>query len=345
MTVHIPKVASPASWHTAPPSGSGRASSAFGGDHLLRAKRISLQSWVVWFAAADAVLLAGLAIAPTWLGHALQPRLISKPAFDGQIEAIAIALCTFWFSARLVRLYRTSRILELSYSLQRALVVLLMTFAFLMVLGAATKTTHIYSRLWFFAWMSTSIVLLPAFRILALRWAGNALRKGSFVHRALSVGIDCEPLAAEAINTASKGLVWADTPLRLQSIAELSTLPALVSHLGIDKVYIKSPWHLSPQIGASIGGLRNLSADVFLVPEAVRISRDVVGVQQLAGNVSLQIIDRPIDGWNYWLKRTQDVTVAVVALILLAPILVLIAAAIRLESRGPDLFPTEANGI
>jgi len=341
MTVHVPRVASPTTW-TGVAHQSELDKSIAGSP--LGLKKISLQSWVVRFVTADIILLTGLGLAPTWLGHQLQPDLFARP-FDGQYEAVAIALCMFLFSARIVRLYRTSRILEPRNSLQRTLIALLLTFAFLMALGAASKTTHVYSRLWFFSWLSASVVLLPAFRMMAIGWVRRALGKGHFVHRALSVGIGCEPLAAEAINASSKGLARAETPLRFKSIEELRALPEQISRHGIDKVYLTAPWSLSPEIGASLSDFRNISADVYLIPQAGPISSGVIGVQRLAGNVTLQIMDRPIDGWNYWLKRTQDVTVASVALFLLAPLLLLIAAAIKLESRGPVLFRQKRLGF
>lgn len=309
-----------------------------------RANRVSLQSWVVRFVVADTVLLVVLGLAPTWLGHELLANLFVPP-FEGQTAAIAIALCTFWIAARVVGLYRTHRILEQRSSVQRVLIALLLTFAILMALGAATKTTHTYSRLWFFTWMSACAILLPALRVLALRWVRAAIRQGSFVHRALTVGIDCEPLAAEVIDASSKGLVHTEAALRLPSIDDLHALPERITREGIDKIYLCAPWSLSPKISASIGELRKLSADVYLVPQDALLATGVIGVQRLAGNITLQVMDRPIDGWNYWLKRLQDITVAVVALVLLSPLLALVALAIKLESPGPALFRQKRMGF
>jgi exopolysaccharide biosynthesis polyprenyl glycosylphosphotransferase len=100
-----------------------------------------------------------------------------------------------------------------------------------------------------------------------------------------------------------------------------------------------------PDISQAVGGLRRLSADIYLVPELARLESDVASVQRLGNQVSLQISSRPIDGWNYWLKRLQDVTVATAALCILAPVLLVIALAIRLESRGPVLFRQRRSGF
>jgi exopolysaccharide biosynthesis polyprenyl glycosylphosphotransferase len=43
-------------------------------------------------------------------------------------------------------------------------------------------------------------------------------------------------------------------------------------------------------------------------------------------------------GWHAWAKRALDITVAVIALIVLAPLMAVIAIAIKLDSRGPVIF-------
>ncbi len=218
------------------------------------------------------------------------------------------------------------------------LVSLLSTFALLMAIGAASKTTEDYSRVWFFAWVGTSVVLLPALRMLAIAWVQKALRRGHIVYKALCVGIGCTPLDAAAIHASSNGLVTVNGTLRLRRISELQALGARIGRDGYDKVYIRAPWALTPQISQAMAGLKRLSADVYLVPDLAGDAPRLVAVHRLAGHVSLQISDRPIDGWNYWLKRVQDVAIAAMALCLLAPVLVLIVVAIKLESPGPVLF-------
>lgn len=307
------------------------------GDRPKRAKRLSLQSWVILFLSSDIVLLGALGIAPTWSGNLFLPDLLPV-LFERQLEAVASGLGIFIVTARSARLYKSSRVLDQRTSLRRVFLVLLLTFAALMALAAASKTTHVYSRLWFFTWLSMSFVLIPSFRMLALYWARRALRDGSYVHKALSVGIGCEPLTPELITQASKGLVRADSMVRLKSIDELPQLAERVSREAIDKVYLNTPWELSPRISASLDALKSLSADVYLVPQAPQLANGVLGVRQIGGNVTLHIGNRPIDGWNYWLKRMQDVTVALLALMLLSPLLLLVAILIRIESRGPIIF-------
>jgi exopolysaccharide biosynthesis polyprenyl glycosylphosphotransferase len=55
--------------------------------------------------------------------------------------------------------------------------------------------------------------------------------------------------------------------------------------------------------------------------------------------------DRPISDWNLVYKWVFDKVVAVVALILLSPVMVATAIAVRLESRGPVFFKQKRHGF
>ena len=49
-------------------------------------------------------------------------------------------------------------------------------------------------------------------------------------------------------------------------------------------------------------------------------------------------VKEPIHGWSLWLKRVEDVCVAGGALLLLWPVLLATAIAIKLDSKGPIFF-------
>ena len=61
-------------------------------------------------------------------------------------------------------------------------------------------------------------------------------------------------------------------------------------------------------------------------------------VAQVAGVQSLQIMHRPFKGTQGLLKIAEDYVIAVAALLLLSPIMILSAIAIRIDSPGPILF-------
>ncbi|WEK49124.1 MAG: undecaprenyl-phosphate glucose phosphotransferase [Candidatus Kaistia colombiensis] len=59
----------------------------------------------------------------------------------------------------------------------------------------------------------------------------------------------------------------------------------------------------------------------------------------------VDLFDRPIAGWDSLLKRAFDLVFATVALVLLSPVMLLTAIAIRLDSPGPVLFRQKRYGF
>src|SRR5690606_13198148 len=65
----------------------------------------------------------------------------------------------------------------------------------------------------------------------------------------------------------------------------------------------------------------------------------------LAGVPMLAVLERPLSGWNFVLKALEDRVFAACLLLLFAPLLLLLAVAIRLDSPGPALFRQKRYGF
>ena len=59
----------------------------------------------------------------------------------------------------------------------------------------------------------------------------------------------------------------------------------------------------------------------------------------------LAVFDRPLMGWGLFLKTVFDRVIAAAAIVVLAPVMLAVAAAIRLESKGPILFKQKRYGF
>jgi Undecaprenyl-phosphate glucose phosphotransferase len=65
---------------------------------------------------------------------------------------------------------------------------------------------------------------------------------------------------------------------------------------------------------------------------------------ELGGVATIQVLHRPLSMLDQFTKRTFDLIVATLGLLVLSPLLVLAAVAIKIESRGPILFRQERHG-
>jgi exopolysaccharide biosynthesis polyprenyl glycosylphosphotransferase len=65
---------------------------------------------------------------------------------------------------------------------------------------------------------------------------------------------------------------------------------------------------------------------------------------ELGNLVTMQLLHPPLSLFDRALKRTFDITVAMVGLVMLAPALVFVSIAIKLDTRGPILFRQTRHG-
>ena len=75
-----------------------------------------------------------------------------------------------------------------------------------------------------------------------------------------------------------------------------------------------------------------------LVPDLVAFDFVSHKTSTLSGVALLHIFDRPISGWSQFLKAAEDRVGAALMLALVAPVMAMIALAIKLDSPGPVFF-------
>jgi Undecaprenyl-phosphate glucose phosphotransferase len=129
-------------------------------------------------------------------------------------------------------------------------------------------------------------------------------------------------------------------------VYELNQLGALHSGNGIDEAVIAIHPAQFAQIPGIILDLEKLSLPMRAI---VDLGEDIVVRERLFQLGRLQMLDlttTPTDFLDYaLLKRAFDVCFSVLALLVTAPLLVLIALLIRLTSRGPIFFVQERVGL
>lgn len=86
--------------------------------------------------------------------------------------------------------------------------------------------------------------------------------------------------------------------------------------------------------------------DCRIVPDVMELITSRARLEDMDGMPLLTIRDIPLkNGYNAFLKRSFDILVSTVALILASPIYILLPILIKLESRGPVFFAQERVGL
>ena len=80
------------------------------------------------------------------------------------------------------------------------------------------------------------------------------------------------------------------------------------------------------------------------VPDLMEVQRTNIDIKMTAGIPLITLKKTPLDGWGKVLKRTLDITGSILGLIGLSPILLIVAIAIKLGSKGPIIYKAKRVG-
>ena len=100
----------------------------------------------------------------------------------------------------------------------------------------------------------------------------------------------------------------------------------------------------SDQAGQVMAALADSTASLYLVPEAHMLGGFKAQAGELAGVPLLALHENRILGLSRLIKRSFDIAVSALMLLVLSPILLLVALAIKLDSPGPVIFKQRRYG-
>lgn len=144
--------------------------------------------------------------------------------------------------------------------------------------------------------------------------------------------VDDAPIAADWAIATQRAVVRPD---RLGAVHDL---PEVVRSTGIDEVIIALPSGAHDQLYWAIEQCRHGRVSFTLVPDLFELSLDRVSIHALNGLPLISTHDSGLRGPNEGIKRAFDLLVGGVGLLVVGLPMLLIAALIRLDSRGPALY-------
>ena len=118
----------------------------------------------------------------------------------------------------------------------------------------------------------------------------------------------------------------------------LDELVAFAERRPVDMVVVALPWFAESRILDCLRRLRQVPADVLLCPDLAGLHLGHRGVTNVAGLPLLNVYDRPLTRRMRLLKAAEDYLLASLALLLTGPLMLLVALAVRLTSRGPAFY-------
>ncbi len=208
-----------------------------------------------------------------------------------------------------------------------------------------------YSRIIFIYAGLMIVLLLGLARIVRNAVLSRLRQAGQGVDRVLIIG------AGETGRTVIRNLIAQpdlgyrvigfldDDPLKsttdlgpIKALGAIDNLPQAIRENAIDQVIITLPWQYHRKVVRLVTESEQAGVRARVVPDMFQLSMGGADIEDLNGIPLISIKETTLTGWNLTLKRVVDLTLAVVAVILLAPLWLLVALAIKLDSPGPVFF-------
>jgi Undecaprenyl-phosphate glucose phosphotransferase len=131
----------------------------------------------------------------------------------------------------------------------------------------------------------------------------------------------------------------------LDILGTFADLPALVAQYQVSHVFIALPLRRSDDARRAFGLLSQTLVEVHLVADVPHLAGLSLTTTNVDGLPVIGLRESPHFGLNVVVKRAMDVALSAAALVLLAPVMLVIAALVKLTSPGPVFYRQERCGL
>lgn len=114
---------------------------------------------------------------------------------------------------------------------------------------------------------------------------------------------------------------------------------------GAQEIWLSMPLEMGGTLKDTIYCIRHQTAELRFFPDISDLPLINQRVSNINGEVAIDISISPMKGSAKLWKRIEDVCLSLIALLLFSPILLAIAFAIKLDSKGPVIFKQYRTGI
>ncbi len=309
----------------------------------LDAALMNLAVYIAWF------LRYELMITP-------QPGEFFYQAFVNYLPYCAVLTASAIFIFRNERLYtpaRGRRLLDEVYRIANGTttaILLIMALTFFFQPLVFSRAVYVYTAI-------TMVVLLSLARFVEHRIQARLRARGIGVDRVLIVGagevgkaLMRTIIAQPNLGYQIVGFVDDDPEVgamdigRFKALGGSAQLPHLLHELSVNEVIISLPWSVRDKIVSIRDLCQRHGIITKIVPDLFQVSLSAVEIDDVGGVPLVTARDIRIGGVNSLIKRAIDLLLGALLFLIAAPIMLAVAALIRLDSSGPVIFSQERVG-
>lgn len=270
--------------------------------------------------------------------------------------AALLAVFLFHFTSELDKLYISWRGLSIYKELKKTISHWFVSAAILFLSVNFLAPQYLNPEGLQFYWFVSVLVSLCVYRVV-LRLILRALRSQGINTRSVVIagaGTLGQQLANNIVANSSFGLVFGgyyddaapkQKLVAAQTIGNLEQLVVDCKEGGIDRVYIVLPPQAYERRKWLVKELADSTSSVYIVPDVFTYQLLHSRSDTIMGIPTISIYDSPLDGSNAIIKRIEDIVLSTLILIMISPVLLGLALAVKFTSKGPVFFKQNRYGI
>jgi Undecaprenyl-phosphate glucose phosphotransferase len=254
--------------------------------------------------------------------------------------------------------YTVHALREVSAQIEKVVKSLIVVFC--VVAGAA-----FLARIEFFSpgavllWLTLSVCALVGLRFAAGHVLEALTEQGRLVRRTVIVGggPDAEDVISALEGDRAKEISIlgifddrfdersSDSISGYAKLGNFEQLADFCRNSSVDLLIVTVPVTAEERLMHILKKLFTLPVDVRISALSSKLRLNANAYSRIGGVPLLAVLDRPLTDWDRVLKNIEDKVLAVVLLLLAAPVMAIVALAVRFESKGPILFKQKRFGF
>ncbi|MES3020120.1 MAG: undecaprenyl-phosphate glucose phosphotransferase [Pseudomonadota bacterium] len=292
------------------------------------------------------------------MGSLYLSALLFKEPFTGYL--LVLMILAFFISSAVYqqvdpyRAWRSGRMLAYA---RDTVVGWLLTVGVLLFLGYASGLSYYYDEPAVFAWFTATPLLLlishTTVRRVTFRPGKHSEVRSAVVVGANDVGLKFATVCEQQPNLFVQVQGFFDdrteerTPpkLRQPMLGQMAAIAAYVRTHNIKMIFISQPISAQPRIRRLLDELQDTTASVYFLPDIYIFDLMQARFDNVGGMPVIAICETPFMGLNGTIKRGSDIVLSLTIQLVLLPLMLLIALAVKLSSPGPVIFRQRRYGL
>ncbi|HEX5649740.1 MAG TPA: undecaprenyl-phosphate glucose phosphotransferase [Steroidobacteraceae bacterium] len=230
--------------------------------------------------------------------------------------------------------------------------------AALLAIAYVTKFSAHYSRRIVLTWAFVTPAMLVAVNLFFHEWMRRLMCNPENARRTVFAGYnEVSRTLARQLRMSSEycmnvqGFFDDRGPDRLQPnrsdqlLGRLADLPNFVKQHNVEVIFISLPVGHLKRTTELLSQIRDTTASVYYAPDIVVYDLIQSRTGTINGIPVIAMCETPIYGFRFFAKRLTDVVLSSLALLMALPLLLAIAAAIKVTSPGPVIFSQRRYGL